>query len=148
MLWVEFLSIFLLGLVTGVSFSHLLQRGPKKTLSAAQFLAVQQVLLRNYGPAIGALEMAALFTTLTMAMVARGKPVVPILATLAYACVLIMVTIWMVWINRINKTVNSWTPDSLPSNWAEYRDRWHFLHAIRFVLSAIAFTAVIAVKYV
>ena len=54
---VKFASIFLLGLVSGVSFSHLLQRGPKKTLPAAHFLAVQQVLLRNYGPAIGGLEV-------------------------------------------------------------------------------------------
>jgi hypothetical protein len=54
---VRFASIFLLGLVSGVSFSHLLQRGPKKTLPAAHFLAVQQVLLRNYGPAIGGLEV-------------------------------------------------------------------------------------------
>ena len=44
-----FLSIFLLGLVSGDSFSHLLQRGPKATLPGVQFLAVQQVLLRNYG---------------------------------------------------------------------------------------------------
>src|SRR5712664_974834 len=64
MVLVEFLSTFLLGLVTGVSFSHLLQRGPKKTLPAAQFLAVQQVLLRNYGRAIGGLEVASLFLTL------------------------------------------------------------------------------------
>jgi hypothetical protein len=147
MLWVEFLSIFLLGLVTGVSFSHLLQRGPKKTLSPAQFLAVQQVLLRNYGPVIGGLEMAALLSTLTVAMISWARPVIPILATLAYACVLIMVIIWMVWINPINKTVNSWTADSLPSNWADVRDRWHLLHAIRFVLSAIAFSALIGARF-
>jgi hypothetical protein len=35
-----FLSIFLLGLVSGVSFSHFLQRGPKATLPGVQFLAV------------------------------------------------------------------------------------------------------------
>ena len=60
-----------------------------------------------------------------------GEPAVPFLATLAFGCVLLMVIIWAAWINPINKTVNSWTPDSLPSNWAELRDRWHFLHTIR-----------------
>jgi hypothetical protein len=54
-----------------------------------------------------------------------------------------MVIIWAVCINPINKTVNSWTPESLPSNWAEFRDRWHFLHTIRLVLSAVAFSAAI-----
>jgi hypothetical protein len=60
--------------VSGVSFSHLLQRGPNATLSGVQFLAVQQVLLRNYGRMIGGLEI-----------VTWGNPVVPLLATLASA---------------------------------------------------------------
>jgi hypothetical protein len=141
---VEFTSIFLLGLVSGVSFSHLLQRGPKKTLPAPHFLAVQQVLIRNYGPVIGGLEVASIFSTLTMAIVAREEPTVRLLAALASACVLIMVMIWAVWINPINKTVNSWTPESLPPTWAEFRNRWHFLHTIRLLLSAVAFSAVIA----
>ena len=71
-----FLSVFLLGLVSGVSFSHLLQRGPKATLPGPQFLAVQQVLLRNYGRVIRGLEIAALCSTLAMSIVISGKPVV------------------------------------------------------------------------
>jgi hypothetical protein len=144
---VEFLSIFLLGLVTGVSFSHLLQRGPKATLSGAQFLAVQQVLLRNYGPAIGGLEVAALLSTLAVAIFTWQKPVVPFLAILACGCVVLMVTIWAVWINPINKLVNSWTPERLPTNWTDFRDRWHFLHTVRLFLSVVAFSAAIGAVF-
>jgi hypothetical protein len=140
---VEFLSVFLLGIVSGVSFSHLLQRGPKAALSGPQFLAAQQVLLRNYGPAIGGLEVAGLSFTLAMAIVTRGEGPLPLLAILASSCVLLMMIIWAVWINPINKTVNSWTPESLPASWANLRDRWHILHAIRLVLSAVALCAVI-----
>jgi hypothetical protein len=140
----EFASLFLLGIVSGVSFSHLLQRGPKKTLPAPHFLAVQQVLIRNYGPVIGGLEVASIFSTLTMAIVGPEELTVRLLAALASACVLIMVTIWALLINPINKTVNSWTPESLPANWADFRDRWHFLHTTRLLLSAVAFSAVIA----
>jgi Domain of unknown function (DUF1772) len=78
-----------------------------------------------------------------MAIVTWQQPVVRLLAVLASACVLIMVMIWAVWINPINKTVNSWTPESLPSNWADFRDRWYFLHTIRLLLSGVAFSAVI-----
>ncbi|HEY4050189.1 MAG TPA: DUF1772 domain-containing protein, partial [Acidobacteriaceae bacterium] len=145
---VEFLSIFLLGLVSGVSFSHLLQCGPKKTLPAPQFLAIQQVLLRNYGPVIGGLEMAALLSTLSMAIATSGQPVVRVLATLAFACVLVMVLIWTVWINPINKVVNLWTSESLSPNWADLRDRWHFLHTVRLVLSAVGFSVVITALFV
>jgi hypothetical protein len=54
-----------------------------------------------------------------------------------------MVTIWAVWINPINKLVNAWTPEQLPANWADFRDRWHILHTVRLVLAAIAFSAAI-----
>jgi hypothetical protein len=98
------ISIFLLGLVTGVSLSHFLQRGPKKTLTAAQFLAVQQVLFRNYGPIVGGLEVAALISTLITAFAGWGKPLVRVGVLLALACVLVMILIWAVWINPINMT--------------------------------------------
>ncbi len=66
-----------------------------------------------------------------------------VLATLASLCLLVMVIVWASWINPINKTVNSWAPESLPSNRADFRDRWLSLHTIRLVLSAVAFSAVI-----
>ena len=143
---VGFVSVFLLGLASGMSFSHLLQGGPKRTLPPAQFLAVQQILLRNYGSAVGGLEAAALVSTLARAVVTWGKPLVPVLASVASACVLVMIIIWAVWIDPINRAVNSWTPESLPSNWADFRDRWHLLHACRFVLSVVAFSAVIGAR--
>jgi len=43
----------------------------------------------------------------------------------------------------IIRLVNSWTPESLPSNWVDFRDRWHLLHTCRFVLSVVAFSAII-----
>ena len=109
--WVGFVTVFLLGLVSGVSFSHLLQGGPKRTLPPAQFLAVQQILLRNYGSAVGGLEAAALVSTLARAVVTWGKPLVPVLASVASACVLVMIIIWAVWIDPINRTVSSRATD-------------------------------------
>jgi hypothetical protein len=110
-----------------------------------QFLAVQQVLLRNYWRVTGSLEITALFSTLAMAIITWGEPVVPLLATIASGCVLLTVIIWAAWINPINKTVNSRTPESLPDGWEKSRDRLHFLLMIRLALSAVAFSAAIGV---
>ena len=120
----------------------------KKTFPPQQFLAIQQILLRNYGPAIGGVEVAAFFSTAAMAVVRWQEPVVRILATLASTCVLVMVLIWAVWINPINRTVNSWTSESIPLNWANIRDRWHYLHAIRVAFCVIGLSAVIIVSLV
>jgi hypothetical protein len=138
-----FIDLFLMALITGVSFSHLLQRGPKSELPGPQFLAVQQILLRNYGAVIGALEVTALLLAVLLAMLVRARPALFYLAAGAAACLALMIAIWAVWINGINKTVNSWMRDSLPSNWAEFRDRWHVLHAARLALGLLGLGALI-----
>jgi hypothetical protein len=58
-----------------------------------------------------------------------------------------MVAIWAVWINPINKLVNSWTPERLPTTWTDFRDRWHFLHTVRLFLSVVAFSAAIGAVF-
>ena len=139
-----FIVLLLMGLVTGVSFSHLLQRGPKAELPGAHFLAIQRVLLRNYGAGVGALEAAAFVFALALAVVIRARSSLLFLASGAAACVGLMIAIWAVWINPINRAVNSWSPDSLPRNWAEFRDRWHTLHSVRFILALLGLSALIA----
>jgi hypothetical protein len=138
-----FIDLFLMALITGISFSHLLQRGPKAELPGPQFLAVQQILLRNYGTVIGALEVAACLLAVLLAVLVRARPALFYLAAGAATCLALMIAIWAVWINGINKTVNSWTRDSLPSNWAEFRDRWHVLHAARLALGLLGLGALI-----
>jgi hypothetical protein len=97
---------------------------------------------------MGGLELAAFFSSVSFAIVATERPVARLLAALASACVLAMVLIWAVWIYPINKAVNSWTFESLPSNWADFRDRWHSFHTVRFVLSVVGFVAVIAASFI
>jgi hypothetical protein len=132
---VTFLTLLLMGLVSGISFSHLLQWGPKTTLPGPHFLSVQQVLLRNYGVMVGGLEVAAFILTLLLALLVRSSVVTLALIVLTCCSVGLMILIWALWINGINRTVNSWKPDSIPANWTEFRDRWHQLHAIRTILA-------------
>jgi hypothetical protein len=138
-----FFDLFLMALITGISFSHLLQRGPKSELPGPQFLAVQQILLRHYGAVVGGLEVTAFLLALLLAVFVRARPELFYLAAGAAACLALMIAIWAMWINGINKTVNSWTRDSLPANWGEFRDRWHALHAARLALGLIGLGALI-----
>jgi hypothetical protein len=138
-----FVTVLFMALVAGVSFSHLLQRGPKADLPAPQFLAVQQILLRNYGAAVGALEAAGFVFAVALALVVQARPLLLALGTGAAACLGMMIAIWAVWINPINKTVNSWAPQSVPPNWTQFRDRWHALHTLRLGLALVGLSAVI-----
>lgn len=140
---VQFISLLLMALATGIVFSHMLQRGPKATLPSRIFLRVQQTLLRNYGTAVGAIEAGAFVSTLVMTILVRTKTAVLVLSAIACACVAAMIVVWAVWINPINKTVNSWTADSMPPSWSEFRERWHRLHAIRAVLALVGLCTLI-----
>jgi hypothetical protein len=139
-------AILLMALACGVSFSHLLQRRPKATLPGPVFLTVQQVLLRNYGAAVGTIETGALLLTVLLVFRVRTMPTALSLAAVACVCVAAMITVWAAWINSINKTVNAWTADSMPPNWSEFRDRWHRLHEIRLALALIGLSALTAMR--
>jgi hypothetical protein len=41
-------------------------------------------------------------------------------------------------VQPVNIAFASWTPDTLPSDWARYRVRWALGHLLRFVLAAVA----------
>ena len=117
---------------------------PKSSVGPTDARALKAaVLLRNYGAVIGALEVTALLLAGLLAVLVRARPALFYLATGAATCLALMIAIWAVWINGINKTVNSWTRDSLPSNWAELRDRWHVLHAVRLALGLLGLGALI-----
>lgn len=138
-----FMGTFLLALALGVSFSHLLQLPTKAKLSGETFLQVQQVLLANYGVVVGAVEVAAVLVLFATLWRMRREPAAARFVGLALACVVAMILVWAVWINPINETVNGWTPDTLPAGWELLRDRWAWLHVVRFALAGTGLAALL-----
>jgi hypothetical protein len=134
-------SLLFLGLALGVSYSHLLQAGPKATLPAKDFLTIQQILLSRYGAGVGWVEGLAALSLGLVAFLGRGSRRYFSLAVTALACVVVMIAIWAIGINPINAEVKSWTPSSVPDEWRNARDSWHELHAIRFALAVVAISA-------
>lgn len=140
---VQFISLFLMALATGVVFSHLLEKNTKATLSAPVFLKIQQVLLRNFGGVTGLIEGGAFLATLIVAFLVRQHPMAFFFTLVGVVCIAAMILVWTAFINPINQTVNTWTEQSLPPNWMHFRDRWASLHALRTVLAVIALCALI-----
>lgn|GEM_PF-1614261 len=132
-------SLFLLALVLGVSYSHLLQWVPKETLPANDFLTIHQVLLKQYRMGIGWMEGIAAIAVCSVAYLMRQNLRRFVLSLVTLLCLLFMIWIWAVQINPINVAVNSWSATSLPANWETVRSSWHQFHAIRFALAVVAF---------
>lgn len=49
--------------------------------------------------------------------------------------------LWALLIRPINEQVESWTDETVPTNWTQWRDRWENLHAARAVLSVVGLSA-------
>lgn len=133
------ISLFLLALVLGVSYSHLLQWVPEETLPAADFLTIHQVLLEQHKMGIGWLESIGAIAVCYVAYQMRQNLRRFVLALIALLCILFMIWIWAVQINPINIAVNSWSTTSIPTNWESIRSSWHQFHALRFFLAVLAF---------
>lgn len=87
------LALFLLALALGVSFSHVLQWGPKASLPVSDFLTIQQVLLSQYGAVLGWVAGLALVALGTVAYLVRGNKRQLGLTVVALVCVVAMIGI-------------------------------------------------------
>lgn len=140
---VRFISILLTALATGVVFSHVLEKNTKASLAGAGFLQVQQVLLRNFGAAMGLIEGGAFLATLAALLLGYQHQAAFFLTLIGLLCIAAMIGIWAVFINPINQAVNTWTEQSLPTDWMQWRDRWALLHSLRAVLAVVGLSALI-----
>jgi hypothetical protein len=135
---VQFVSLLLNGVASGVVLSHVLERPGKVALASATYVQVQQMLFRTNGPAVGALETLALLATATWWALDQAW-----LVGLAVLADTAMIGVWAIWINPINQRVNRWRVDALPADWARIRDRWEMLHTVRAILSLAALCALL-----
>jgi Anthrone oxygenase len=145
----RFVSLSLMGLGTGVSFSHLLpwnllQWKRKAELPGEVFVRVQKSLYNAYGPTGVIIEPGELLSTLATLALLRKRRTPALLTSLALLTVLTKFPVWALFIRPINGQMLGWTEESFPPNWEELRDRWHRLHLLRFVLSAVGTSALLA----
>lgn len=140
-----FVSAFLLAIMLGVSFSHLMQRPTKARLTPGAFLQVQQVLISRYGRDLGQVEVGAVLMLGVALTFVWNDLLQTVLIGFALASVVAMLLVWAIWLNPINKQVNTWTPTTLPEGWERIRTRWANLHLIRLFLALIGFGSLLVV---
>lgn len=134
-------GLLLLTLASGVMLSHLLEKTPKASLSGIDFLKVQQVLLSNFGISMGLVESGAFFAILISLFLTHQHLTALILTVIGLVCSAEIILVWALFINPINKTVNTWTAQTLPDDWRHLRDSWAYLHIIRSIIAVIGVLA-------
>jgi hypothetical protein len=132
------LATFCAAVLSGIGFSHALQRAEKRRLAAPVFVQVQNTIYNRYGEIAGAIEVAALVLLVALLFVVPAGSLAMWLIGIAAICVAVMIGIWVVWVRPINIEIRRWTPEAYPDDWAHYRDRWSALHGMRLLAAMIA----------
>jgi hypothetical protein len=132
-------------LISGVVFSHALQRGEKRRLTGPVFVQVQNTLYNRYGNFVGPMEVAALVLLLILLFVLPPDGVAIWLVAVAALCLAVMIGIWAAGIRPLNIEIRRWTPEVYPDEWARYRDRWARLHLLRMIAAMIALALLLLV---
>jgi len=139
----RFLSLLLTALAVGVVLSHVMSRAGKITLPGPLFIPVQNAPYGSWGKQLVAVETGAFLSTLMVAVVSRGMGPIFYLSLVGLFCLVGMMLVWVIFINPINVRVRASSPESVPSDWALLRDRWHRLHAVRAIFAIMGFSTLV-----
>ena len=125
--------------------AHVLELPNKLRLGGSLWLAVQQHLYSGWGPLIGApTEIGGLIINLVLlaANRRRGRPALLFgLACVAYGAMLLSFFL----LNApVNEAVNQWTPEAMPTDWANYRLRWETGHVLAALFALLALVATLS----
>ena len=144
MIWIRRINIGFAILVVLAPMAHVLELPNKLALDAALWLAVQQHLYRGWGPFLGGpTEIGALLTSIWLVFIRRRSSTVLAATALASAGYAGMLAAFFLLNKPVNVAVVSWTPTSLPPDWAAYRARWEAGHAIAALLSVVSLAALV-----
>ncbi|MBN1239375.1 MAG: DUF1772 domain-containing protein [Gammaproteobacteria bacterium] len=133
----RFLSVLFVAVSMAGGFAHLLELPNKIDLPGDAYLTVQQIY-RGWA-LLGIAVVGALISTITLAVLLRGRGAEFYLAATAAACVAASLAVFFAFTFPANQQTMNWTV--LPENWQSLRRTWEYSHAVGAMLYFIALVA-------
>jgi hypothetical protein len=127
-----------------LTFAHFLEIPGKRQLSGAEWTKVQHTFYGGFAIFGAIAEVGGLLVSL--AIFARDRregrtSPWPIVAAIAFAA---MLGDYFLGNRPINDQIASWTPETIPTDWAALRDRWDTVHTLSTLFAAVAFGSLLA----
>ena len=135
----RFLAVLFASLALAPGLAHLLELGNKIGLARDAYLTVQQ-LYRGWA-LLGLIVVAALVSSLSLAIMVRKRRNEFVPALIAFLCIAGTQVVFWTFTFPVNRQTHNWT--LLPENWMALRNQWEYSHAASAVLSFIALVALI-----
>lgn len=138
---IQFISLFLLLLVTGVFWGtwFTLTRSLDE-FSAEEFIHIGKVIIANVAvPMSIIMPSCILFMILSILFYSDKKSSGFYLNIAAFVLIIITLLITLLILVPIDNQIKEWTTSTLPSNWELIRSRWDSYHAFRTCTSLASF---------
>lgn len=132
-------------LTMGMSFAHTLELPGKMKYEGKLWWHLSRTLYRPWWGRAGYVEGLALCSGPGLAYLVRDRhPALPLTLGAVSCLLLANPVVFFTCVQPANSATLHTTPDELPPNWAELRNRWEYGHALRFALHLAALCALIA----
>jgi Domain of unknown function (DUF1772) len=138
---IRFFDILFSGLLAGIMIS--IWQGADKAISEISNLEIQKANIKIMNDKIPLLELMTIL--LTLASAALQTYIVILFIPLLIASIFLMVSgiITRYGNQPINKQIQRWSKDFIPSKWEYIRDKWFTYHIYRTILTLLAFILII-----
>jgi hypothetical protein len=130
------------------TLAHVFELPNKMMVDGPLWLAIQQNLYRGRGPMIAPFEITAIVTAWILVLLERERRRTFAPTLLAALSLTTMLGVFFVLNAPVNAAFAQWTVATLPPDWASYRLRWEFGHAVGCALALVAFGALLRAAFV
>jgi hypothetical protein len=135
----RFITTMVVAVLMTMGFTHLWQLPPRLTYEGALWLDTLMFYIK-YGPTGPGpvLEIGALVTTLVLVFLVYGRKPAFVLTLIALLALILSTVAWWAFVYPVNRELLTWTVDTLPQNWADFRDQWEYANGARAGLMLVA----------
>lgn len=141
-----FLNILVYSIIVSQSFMYMIAlRNVQESMGAASYIELRKLLDRNFLKKFKPVVYSALLLNLVLVVVAVFQSSALLLAgsIIAFAGLVTDVVLIVKGDMPINRIINSWTLETFPVNWVEYRNKWLYWFSWRQVANISGFIALL-----
>ena len=141
-----FLNVLVYSVIVSQSFMYMIAlRNVQENMGAGFYIELRKLLDRNFLKKFKFVVYTALLLSCLLMLAAFFQSSVLFLvgSVLAFAGLLVDVLLAVKGNMPINRIINSWTLETFPANWVEYRSRWLYWFSWRQVANISGFIALL-----
>lgn len=142
----RFITLVLVALTMGMTFAHVLELPPKMQYDGPLYVTVQNTLYQLWGaPGPGAfVVVGAVFTAIVLTYLVRDRGMSFYLTLAGTSCLLVAFpVIFFLFTEPANEVFRAATPESVPTDWEQWRAQWEYSHTASFVFNLTGFSLLV-----